>query len=61
MTYALIYAIGLVLTFVVISIWAFNKTKDDILEDVEFGPILGYSVVWPFTWIFVLIGSIFGR
>lgn len=61
MIYAIIYAIGFVLTFVGLSIYAFIITKDDIFHDVEFGPILGYSAAWPFTLLFIIIGLVFGK
>ena len=61
MIFAIIYAIGFVLAFVGLSIYAFIITRDDIFHDVEFGPILGYSIVWPLTLLFVLIGVIFGK
>ena len=61
MIFSIIYAIGFVLTFVTLSIYAFITSKDDVFNDVELYPILGYSLLWPLTLMFVIIGVIFGR
>jgi 4-amino-4-deoxy-L-arabinose transferase-like glycosyltransferase len=56
----LIYVIGFVVMFAVLSIYAFTIAKNDIFQEVELGPILGYSLVWPLTLLFIAIGVMFG-
>lgn len=61
MIFAIIYVIGFILSFVGLSIYAFIVTREDIFYDVEYYEVLGYSLLWPLTLIFVIIGVVFGE
>lgn len=61
MIWAWVYAIGFVISFLVLSIWEATRDKKYAGYDgAEFHVIFLYSIVWPFVWIYTLINLIFG-
>lgn len=61
MGWIITYAIGFVVSFVILSIWEARKAKEHLLyPGASIGEIFLYSLIWPFTWVYTLIHLIFG-
>ena len=60
MTCLIAYIIGFIAMFVVLSVEEFRLSKKVFLYDVSFFRVLGWSIIWPLSLLFVIIGAIFG-
>ena len=60
MTWLIAYIIGFIAMFVVLSVEEFRLSKKVFLYDVSFLRVLCWSIIWPLSAIFVVIGVIYG-
>lgn len=60
MKFLIIYAIGFAATFLIVSIVGAIAQKRLIIFELSFFEILGYSIIWPLYWLYIIIMTIFG-
>ena len=60
MTCLIAYIIGFIAMFVVFSVEEFRLSKKVFLYDVSFFRVLGWSIIWPLSAIFIVVGVIHG-
>jgi hypothetical protein len=61
MGWIITYAIGFVVSFVILSIWEARRAKKySGYDDAALYLIFLYSLIWPFLWIYTLINLLFG-
>lgn len=60
MTWLITYIIGFIAMFVTLSVEEFRLSKKVFLYEVSLSRVLGWSIIWPLSLLFVIIGAIFG-